>query len=129
MAWEELCVNLCVGLISGVISSLIVYFITKRRERKYRVYAYWETFLFNALSRFGIEIPIEALAYVVDIGDHNSNWRKAIDNVMEVIYKPNIEDRGMTDEEEKLSDNVMIAFDELSKWAKANKLSKKKRKG
>jgi len=129
MTWEELCANLCVGLISGVISGLIVYFVSKRRERKYRVYAYWESFLFNALSRFGIGIPTEALECIADIGDRNSKWRKAMDSVMEVVYKPNIEDRVITDEEEQLSDNVMIAFDELSKWAKANKLGTKKRKG
>ena len=132
MNLEELCTNISVsllsGIISGVISSLIVYFVTKNRERKYRTYAYWESFLFHALNRFGIEVPTEALEYLTDVGDNGSRWHKAMNNVMDILYKPNVESREITDEEEKLFNNVGIALDELSKWAKANKLSSKKRK-
>lgn len=124
----EICISFVIGLLSGLISGLIVYFLSKNRERKYRVYAHWEDFLFNVIGRLGISVPVADLEYLSDVGSHNSIWRQVMDNIVDIVYTANVENRTLTGEEEKLFENVTIALRELSKWAKENKLSLKKKR-
>lgn len=111
------------GCISGFLSGLIVYFLTKRKERKYQAYRYWHRFLFDALGRFGLTVPVDSLDYITDVGDANSDWYKAVRNIIDCIDKSQIEDRELTEEENQLADNIQIAMKELTKWAKANRLN------
>jgi len=122
MVARDIIIGLITGLVSGALSGYLVYFITKRREKKNQVYLYWKTFLFRALGDCEMFIPSEALHFISEVDKSGSDWHKAI---LEILYLQNpypVEDRVFDERETKISENVLIALKELEKWKKKHRL-------
>ena len=116
----DLIVNVIIGLVTGLLSGVIVYVATKRREEKTQIYQFWFTFLFGALRQCEIYIPVEILQKMSPIGGKDSEWHKAIFSIIDDTRPFELEDREATEQEERISNNVMIALKELDKWKNAN---------
>lgn len=118
MTFAEIIVSLIIGLISGAISGFIVYIFTQRFEKKIQAYNYLETFLFDTLKECEMFIPSALLHQVGYIDDKNKSLYKAIQNVLDYVNPYGHEDKVLSDREEKISDSVMTALEELYKRKK-----------
>lgn len=119
---QDIIIGLITGLVSGALSGYLVYLITKRREEKYQVYLYWETFLFRAMDDCKVFFPSEALHYINMIDKSGSDWYKAIQEILDLQNTYPIEDRVFDEREAKIAENVIIALKELGKWKKKHRL-------
>lgn len=114
--------SLITGLISGCISSYIIYRLTKKRDEKYRLYYYWQDFLFKTMEKNEIYFPSEQIRALSKIGKKDSRWYNSINEILDIINPYENEEREFSEEETRLAENVLIALEELNKWAKKNKL-------
>lgn len=121
--YSDIFVGIITGFISGIASGFLVYRITKKREERYAVSQFWENYLFGILEKCEIYIPKELISKRTVIGDENTEWYKAIQNIIDISHPFGHEDIEFTEEQEQISNNVLIALDELNKWKKANKLN------
>ena len=119
---QEIIISLITGLVSGTLSGYLVYVLTKRREKKYQVYLYWETFLFRALDDCKVFFPSEALHFISEIDESGSDWYKAIQEILDLQNPYPVEDRVFDERETKIAENVIIALKELGKWKKKHRL-------
>jgi hypothetical protein len=119
---QDIIIGLITGLVSGVLSGYLVYFITKRREQKYQVCLYWETFLYKALGECEMYIPSEAIYYASEVDKSGSAWFKAILGILDLQNPYPEENRELNEREAKMFENVSIALEELEKWKKKNHL-------
>lgn len=119
---RDIIIGLITGLISGALSGYLVYLITKRREKKYQVYLYWETFLFRAMDDCKVFFPSEALHYIGEIDKSGSDWYKAIQEILDLQNPYPTEDRVFNEREAKIAENVLVALEELAKWKKRHRL-------
>ena len=119
---QDIIVGLITGLVSGALSGYLVYLVTKRREKKYQVYLYWETFLFNAMDDCKVFFPSEALHYISEIDKSGSDWYKAIQAILDLQNPYPVEEREFNERETKIAENVLTALRELGKWKKKNHL-------
>lgn len=119
---KDIVVGLVTGLISGCISGYLVYLFTKRRDRKYQVSFYWETFLFKTMEECKVYIPSEALHYISDVGKPESDWHKAITNILDLQNPYPVEEREFDEHENEIAKNVLVALKELGEWKKKNHL-------
>ena len=108
--------NLIIGIITGVVSGSLVYYFTKRQEKKKEIYYFWKDFLFRTLDKCELYIPQKELRYISCIGDKNSDWYKAIYAIFDDTVLFDQENRYMTSREERIVKNVGIALEELEKW-------------
>ncbi len=112
----EWVVGIITGLISGIVSSVLVYIWTKKKENKEKYYNYWITYLFNVMKECKVWFPIEELLYIDKVGKKNSEWYKAINNILDLTRPYELEDRVFNEHETEISKNVLIAMNELGKW-------------
>ena len=116
----DIAIGLVTGLISGCMSGCLVYLFTKRRDRKYQVSFYWETFLFKTMEECKVYIPSEALHYISDVGKSGSDWYKAITNILDLQNPYPVEEREFDEHENEIAKNVLVALKELGEWKKKN---------
>lgn len=122
-ALYDIGIGLITGIVSGFITGYIVYFATKRRERKYEAYYYWSKFLFSALEKCEMYIPIENLNYRFMIDKKkDSRWQSSTQKIIDYINPFGHEDREFSDEENDFFNNIIIALEELENWRKKNHL-------
>lgn len=114
--------NVIAGLISGVVSGLLVYCFTKKREEKYRLYYYWQDYLFKVMEKNEVYMPTEQLRNISAIGDKGSKWYQSVFEILNLTNPFEIQEKEFSEEGTKLAENVLIALNELGKWAKKNKL-------
>lgn len=124
MAYDIL-VGLAAGLVSGLASGWIVYLLTKWREKKYQAYYFCHAFLFDTLKRCEMYIPVDVLRYLSVVGDKSSEWHKAVYQILDDTRPFPPEDRELTEQENRIAENVMIALKELNIWARKNHLHMK----
>lgn len=127
MGFNELVCNIVVGLItglvSGVISGYIVYVITKKREQKYEAYYYCRQFLFSALEKCEMYIPIDLLHFRAVIDKNvESRWYKSTQDIIDYLNPKNHENKEYTAQEQEIFKNFEIAFTELEDWKNRNRL-------
>lgn len=126
---DSVIINIIIGIISGVLSGIIVYVWTQNLEKNRTTYYILSDYLYKTIERFGVEIPSELLRYAKNVGDRNTAWGKAFDNILDITRKYELEEREFTPEEEELAKNVLIAIKELGSWGvKKHILPKKKSK-
>ena len=114
--------DLLIGVLSGILSGAFVYWITKRREEKRQAYYYWLNFLFGVMRECKIYVPSEQLEKMSIVGQKGSKWHDAIFALLDEMNPYEIEDRELSEREERISTNMLDALDELSKWKKKNLL-------
>ena len=135
MEFKEIVYNLLIGLGTGVISGLItgyiVYKLTKKREENYETYLFCSKFLFSALEKCEMYIPVDTLNYISKIDENvDSPWRTSTQNILDYINPFGHEDKELSNKEHELLENFMTAFGELEKWKNKKhlyKLLKKRR--
>ena len=119
---KDIVIALVCGVISGVASGYFVYVATKRREEKYEILNFWETYLYSALGECEMYFPQEAIKNISKVGDMNSAWHNAILSVIEYLNPYGHEDMEFSDEQVEISENILIALKELYAWKKKNRL-------
>ena len=121
---QDIIIGLITGLVSGAVSGYLIYLITKRRERKYQVCLYWETFLYKALGECEMYIPSEAIYYASEVDKSGSAWHEAILEIFDLQDPYPVEGVELDEDEReaKMFENVLIALKELEKWKKKNHL-------
>ena len=67
-------------------------------------------------------IPNEVIHNISCIGDEDSKWHKAIYNILDDTNPFGHENKVMSEKENRIFDNTIIAIEELYKWKKKNKL-------
>ena len=115
-------ISLLTGFISGFASGYVVYILTKKREEKNDIYRYWENYLYKTLENCEICIPAESLSNIAYIGDKNSDWYKAIQKIIELTDQFSDSNNELTEKQEEIFQNVLIALKALYEWKKQNKL-------
>ena len=122
----SLIIGLITGFISGLISGYIVYKITKKREEKYEAYLFCRNFLFSAMEKCEMYVPMAILEYIAIINpDVNSRWNQAMQNILHYMNPFGHEDKEMSEEENIFFENIMDALEELNKsWKKDKSLRK-----
>lgn len=118
----DICIGLSTGLISGLISGIAVYWLTKRREKKYQTYYLWRSYLFDALRHCEMYIPVDLLDQLSDMGGKESEFGKAVYAILDDTRLFDTEDRELTDRENRIAKNVLTALKELGHWKKQNHL-------
>ena len=119
---SDLIIGLITGFVSGIASGYFVYSRTKRQEEKYHAAMFCENYLFRMLEKCEIYIPREELSYFHYIGDKDTEWGKAIYHLLDVSNPFSHDDIEMTEEQNYIGENVLIALNELSNWKKENKI-------
>lgn len=113
MAWI---IGMATGLLSGFISSTVIYIVTKRSEEKEKIYSYWIVYLFNAMKKCELWFPAEELLYIDKVGKKDSEWYRAVNEIIDLTKPFEIEDKVFDEKESKIAQNVLIAINELGKW-------------
>lgn len=114
--------DIFIGFITGLASGWLVYLFTKYREKKYQVYYFWRSYLFDVLKHCEMYIPVNLLEQLSIIGGKESDFGEAIYAILDDTHPFDTEDRELTDREIKLANNVIKALGELDKWQKQNRL-------
>lgn len=120
--FSDIIVGIITGFLSGVASGILVYKLTKKREEKYAIFQFWENYLFTVLENCEMYIPKEFISKVSIVGNQNTEWYKAIQKILDITNPFGHEDIEFTEEQEQLSNNVLIALEELYAWKKTKKL-------
>ena len=118
----DIVIGLATGLISGFVSGYIVYLITAKKERERQLYRYWTDFLFKAMEKNEVYIPSEQLRNALYIGPVGSRWYESINTILNIMNPYEIEDKEFSEEGTILADNMLIAYEELGKWAKGKRI-------
>ena len=118
----DITIGLSTGMIAGIISGLITYFITKKHEKKKEIYDYWQNYLFSALEKCEMHIPSDSLFSTRNIiGREGSDWDNAILTIEHLLHPYNSEEKIMSEDDQSLFNNVVIALQCLSEWKKSRK--------
>lgn len=110
------------SLITGLVSGYAVYCFTKRREENRRIFQFWEDFLYQALGKCEMYIPIEEIREKSKIDKKDSEWDKAITAIWDQLNPYGHKNIEFSDKQEELSRNVIIALTELYKWGKSKRI-------
>ncbi len=114
--------DIVVGISAGLISGWLVYVLTKRREKKHQTYYFWRSYLFDVLKHCEMYIPIDLVDQLTPLGGKESEFGAAIYAILDDTRPFDAADRELTDLENRLTENVLIALNELDKWKKQNHL-------
>lgn len=119
---KEILIGIGTGLVSGVLSGYAVYSFTNKCEENRRVFHFWENFLYNALGKCEMYIPVEEIREKRKIGEKGTAWDRAITAIWDQLNPYGNENIEFSEDQVELSNNVMIALKELYKWAQNNKI-------
>lgn len=78
--------------------------------------------MFKVMEKNEVYMPTEQLRNISAIGDKGSKWYQSVFEILNLTNPFEIQEKEFSEEGTKLAENVLIALNELGKWAKKNKL-------
>ena len=111
---ENIVLGLISGIISGIITGFLVYWITKKRENKYRAFCNLRSFVFRVLEKCEIHIPIDILEDLKTLAGNNKRLKDSLKEIVDCIHPKNSEDIEYSEEEIRLFNSIQIAIEELN---------------
>ena len=95
---------------------------TKKIEDKYQAYYFLIDYLCRSAEKLNIELPLNVANYAAQVGDRDSMWGKSINAIIEETREYDISDEEIPEEYSLLQNSIIVAFSELQKWARNNRL-------
>ncbi len=119
MSFKEIIISLIIGIVSGVISGYLVSIYFERKSKQRQIEEFWRDYLWKSLEYCKMNVPIELIEMLKPLGGQNGRFGTAVININDILYPQHEEE--MSEEQQELFKNFLIAFEEYNKWLHKNK--------